>query len=62
MPLHLTSGEVPPVITPGDFRNTYAVYGMSGIDESTPPTEFTMGTMTQTNLLTTSTVLAVRGI
>lgn len=35
--LHSISGEVPAIITPGDFRNTYAVYGMCGIDQGTPP-------------------------
>ncbi|KAL7502194.1 hypothetical protein ACHAXN_000223, partial [Cyclotella atomus] len=30
------TGDVPAIIAPSDFRNAYSVYGMCGIDESTP--------------------------
>jgi hypothetical protein len=30
-------GTVPAVVTASDFRNTYAIYGMCGIDEDTAP-------------------------
>lgn len=33
----MSKGEVPALIAPADFRNTYSVYGMCGIDVSSPP-------------------------
>ena len=34
---NVLDGTVPAIITPSDFRNTYAVFGMCGINEDTPP-------------------------